>query len=98
MRRVATTLKVGQTVVLKDKLYTILKATHSQGTARQVGNVQLELRDVKTHSKHLERLRSSADVEVAHLSAEKWQVLYLQDDQVICMHPESYDQVHVAPG
>lgn len=92
-RIVATSLKAGQSIFLKGKLFSILKATHHQGTARQIGNVQLELRDVRTHLKHIERLRSSADVEIAFFTSQTWNILYREKEEVVLMHPESYEQV-----
>lgn len=96
VRKLANLLRQGQTVVLREKLYTILKSTHRQGTARQVGHVQLELREIRTQLKSTERLRSSEEIEVAFLKSENYEVLYTTpESEVILIDPQSYDQITV---
>ena len=92
-RQQATSLRAGQAILHKGKLCTVVKATHHQGTARQAGNVQLELRDIRTQLRHTERLRSAEDVEMAFLTAAKHSILYKEADTVVCMDTTTYDQV-----
>ena len=94
-RQQATSLRAGQSILLKGKLFSVLKATHHQGTARQVGNVHLELRDIRTQLRYTERLRSSAEVEMAFLTATKHSILYTEDKTVVCMDTATYDQVNL---
>lgn len=54
----------------------VLKHAHSQGNARQLGNVQFELRDVLNKSKHPLRLRPSDMVNVVRLDEKKYEFLY----------------------
>jgi elongation factor P len=73
----------------------VLKQSHAQGTGRQLGNVQLELRDILTKSKHPLKLRPSDMVDVVRLDEKKFQFLYQEDDVLHCMDPDSFEQVAV---
>jgi len=96
VRKLANLLRQGQTVVLREKLYSVLKFTHRQGTARQGGHVQLELREIRTQLKSTERLRSSEEIEVAFLKSENYEVLYTTSEgEVNLIDPQSYDQITV---
>jgi elongation factor P len=73
----------------------VLKQTHAQGAARQLGNVQLELRDISNKSKHPLKLRPSDMVDVVRLDEKTYQFLYQEDDVLHCMDPNSFEQVAV---
>ena len=57
------------------KLMQVLKYSHAQ-TGRQLGNVQLEVRDIFTKSKRPLRLRPSDMVDVVRLEEKNYQFLY----------------------
>lgn len=74
----------------------VLKFQHSQGAARQLGNVNLELRDVLTSSKHPLRIRTSDVVEVVRLDEKKFQYLYAEGDALLhMMNPDTFEQITV---
>jgi elongation factor P len=73
----------------------VLKQAHAHGTGRQLGNVQLELRDILTKSKHPLKLRPSDMVDVVRLDDKKYQFLYQEDDVLHCMDPESFEQLSI---
>ena len=71
----------------------VLKYAHSQ-TGRQLGNIQLQLRDVITRAKHPLRLRPSDMVDVVRLEERTFQFLYQEgDDSLHCMDPKTYEQI-----
>jgi len=86
-------IRIGNILDIDGRLLQVLKQAHAQGTGRQLGNVQLELRDILNKSKHPLRLRPSDMVDVVRLDEKKYQFLYQEDDVLHCMDPNSFDQV-----
>ena len=60
------------------RLYKVLKAEHTVGRGRQLGIVQLDLRDVMGKNKQQERRRPSDMVEVVRLQSKQFQYLYTE--------------------
>ena len=54
----------------------VVKQQHTQGTGRQHGTVQLELRDLATRTKQQERRRPGDQLEVVRLEGRPYQFLY----------------------
>lgn len=77
------------------KLFQVLKATHSQGAGRQLGNVQLELRDVGTKSKKPLRLRPSDMINIVRLDERQYQFLYRDSGSLHCMDQETFEQIAI---
>jgi elongation factor P len=88
-------IRIGNILDVDGRLMQVLKQAHAQGTGRQLGNVQLELRDILTKSKHPLRLRPSDMVDVVRLDEKKFQFLYQEDDVLHCMDPDTFEQVAV---
>lgn len=88
-------IRIGNILDIDGRLMQVLKQAHAQGTGRQLGNVQLELRDILNKSKHPLRLRPSDMVDVVRLDEKKYQFLYQEDNVLHCMDPNSFEQVAV---
>jgi elongation factor P len=73
----------------------VVKYQHSQGAGRQLGSVQLELRDLQNNSKHPLRLRPGDTVDVVRLEERKFDYLYAEGELLHCMHPTNFEQVAV---
>ena len=54
----------------------MVKQQHTQGHGRQLGTVQLELRDLATRTKQQERRRPGELLEVVRLEGRPYQFLY----------------------
>lgn len=65
---------------------------------RQLGNVQLELRDVLTGSKSQSRRRPSETISTIDLFEKPATALYIENDTVHCMRSDTFDQVEVPRG
>ena len=88
-------VRAGNILEVDGKLMQVIKCSHTQGTARQLGNVQLELRDVLTRSKHPMRLRPGDAVFAVRLEDRPFQFLYQEDAVLHCMDPQTFEQVAV---
>lgn len=84
-------LKNGMTLVLDDKLWTVVSNEHHKpGKGQAV--VRTKLKQVET-GKVLERtFRSAEDVEQAYLEQRRLQYLYMQGDDHVVMDTETYEQ------
>ncbi|KAL4536780.1 hypothetical protein Ndes2437B_g06184 [Nannochloris sp. 'desiccata'] len=94
-KKQANDIRIGNILDIDGRLMQVLKQAHAQGTGRQLGNVQLELRDILNKSKHPLRLRPSDMVDVVRLDEKKYQFLYQEDNVLHCMDPNSFEQVAV---
>ncbi|KAK9811306.1 hypothetical protein WJX72_001490 [[Myrmecia] bisecta] len=91
-KKQANEIRTGNIIDLNGRLLQVTKFQHTQGSGRQLGNVQLELRDLKLGSKHLERKRPYDMVEVARLEAKPFQFLYTDGSQLHLMDPQTFEQ------
>jgi len=88
-------VRAGNMLEVEGKLMHVIKAAHTQGSGRQLGNVQLELRDAISRSKHPLRLRPGDPVTVVHLEDKKFQFLYHEGENMHLMDPRSFEQVAI---
>lgn len=95
VKQQATEVRAGQVIDVKGKLMQIQKYQHTQGSGRQLGNVQLELRDLKAGAKHQQRCRSYDTLEVVRLDDRNYKFLYAEGSQLHFMDPETYEQESV---
>lgn len=91
----ANNLKAGALVEQDGRLLVVLKAVHTPGMARQGGNVQVEMRDVKTGSKASLKLSTNAWIQVAEAQRKTLQFLYHDTDGVHLMDEGTFEQVLV---
>lgn len=94
VKKQASELRSGNVIELNGRLLQVL-SFDKKAMGRQLGNVQLELRDIVTKAKHPLKLRPYDAVEVARLEGRKFQFLYAEGSVMHCMDPESFEQVSV---
>lgn len=95
VRKQANEVRVGNILEAEGRLLQVVKATHTQGHGRQLGNVQLELRDLLSKSRSIERKRPYDTVDVAFVEPRGMQYLYAEGKTCHLMDPGSYEQVSV---
>ena len=91
----ASDLRVGNVIEKDGQLLRLTKVSYTQGQARQSGNVQVELKNIRTGSKQSQRLSPSDKLEKAVLDEEPHSFLYQTGSELVLMHNKTYDQVEV---
>ncbi len=91
--RTAQQLKDGQVVVLNGELYKVLSVIHQAGTAKFSGMIRATLVHLKTAREHEMRWDPGERIEDVHLDRVKMQYLYADENSVLFMHPETFEQV-----
>ena len=79
------------------------KADHTKGIARQSGNVQLDLRDLRTGAKSTQRLKPNHRVDVARLEARQLSLLYADEgaggsDPPLALMDDATFEMTTVPG
>uniref|UniRef100_A0A5B7CA45 Elongation factor P n=1 Tax=Davidia involucrata TaxID=16924 RepID=A0A5B7CA45_DAVIN len=87
-------VKPGQVVERKGKIYQVLKAQHNQ-QGRGGAVIQVELRDVDSGNKTNERIRTEEAVERVFVEEKSYKYLYTDDDVVVLMEPNTFEQLDV---
>ena len=87
-------VKPGMILEHKGELWTVTK---SQSVKPGKGGAfnQVEMKNIKTGSKLNERFRASEEVERVRVDEEKYQYLYKQDDKLVFMNKNSYEQIEL---
>lgn len=93
IKKNANELRPGNVVNIDGKLCLISKYHYTQGMSRQLGNVQIELRDIQSGTKVSQRYRPADQVEVTVLEDGKYNCLYVEGNAVHLMDPDTYEQV-----
>ncbi|KAK9840356.1 hypothetical protein WJX74_008226 [Apatococcus lobatus] len=96
VKKQATEVRAGEVLDYEGRLFQVVKKEHTQGSGRQLGNVQFQLRDVKQGTKRQDRKRSYDTVEVAQMEHRSLQYLYSEDDKLFFMDPDSFQQETLA--
>ena len=91
----ASDLRVGNVIEKDGHLFRLTKVSYTQGQARQSGNVQVELKNIRTGSKQSQRLSPSDKLEKAVLDETPHSFLYQTGSELVLMHDKTYDQVEV---
>ena len=92
---IATELKKGMIIKDGGELYTVLEVNHvTPGNWR--GYVQASLRSLTRGNKNDKRYRSTEDVEEMYKEEKKMEYLYPENDDLIFMDQETYDQIPVS--
>ncbi|PSC68390.1 Elongation factor P [Micractinium conductrix] len=94
VKKQANELRIGNVIEHNGKLLQVV-SMQNRAMGRQLGNVNFELRDIITKSKHPAKFRPSDMVEYVRLEGRPYQCLYTEGTQVHCMDPETYEQLAV---
>ena len=94
MKISGNSVKPGMILEHKGELWTVVK---SQSVKPGKGGAfnQVEMKNIKTGSKLNERFRASEEVERVRVDEEKYQYLYKQDEKLVFMNTESYEQIEL---
>lgn len=93
----AAQVRAGAVLEIDGRLMQVMRVAHSN-SGRQLGSIQMELRDLASGAKHPGKFRPSESVEVAHLDSRKYSTLYREGDLVHVMDAESFEQLAVDAG
>jgi len=77
------------------KLVQVLKHSYTQGTGRQLGNVQLDIKELLTGTKRPLRLRPSDMLSIVRLDERKFQFLYREGSMLHCMDLSTFEQLAI---
>jgi len=91
--RTAQELREGQAILVDGDLYKILAVAIHSGTGQFSGSVRATLRHLQTGREREMRWGWDDRVEDVALERVKMQFLYSDQDEVVFMHPETYEQV-----
>ena len=90
----ANLLKVGHIIRHNDRLLQVLN-TNIIKPGKGGAYIQVEMRDLKSGSKTNERWRTSDDIEKISVSELLTTFLYIQNDQIMLMNNENFEQFSV---
>lgn len=90
----ANTIKPGNVLEHKGRLWVVLKTQHTQ-PGKGGAYLQAELKDIRDGTKLNERFRSSENVTKARLDEDDVQYLFNDGDDYTFMNTQTYDQITV---
>jgi elongation factor P len=88
-------IKPGNVILHNSQLLLAVKCEHVK-PGKGGAFAQVELRDLVTGTKYNERFRSSESVERVRLEQKDYQYLYEQNDMLVFMDTEHYEQIELA--
>jgi elongation factor P len=93
-KQIASSLKAGNVIEYKDKLWVILK-THSVHPGKGNSVTQMDIRDLESVLKSSERFRTIEPLDRVQLDEKNYQFLYEESGQYIFMDNETYEQITI---
>jgi elongation factor P len=90
----ANEIKPGVVLELDGKLFLVLKRETVQ-PGKGGAFAQVEMKDIRTGTKTIERFRTQETVERARLDEQEMQFLYFEGDLATFMDQESFEQFHI---
>jgi len=90
----AIDIKPGNVLEHQNKLWIVMKREFVQ-PGKGGAFAQVEMRDLRSGNKTIERFRTQENVERVRLDEKEMQFLYMEDGQATFMDNESYEQVSV---
>lgn len=89
-----TQVRMGMVVEYEGKLWLVIK--HEIRTPGNLSSFnQVEMKDIKTGTKTNTRLGQSDKIEQVRLDTKNFQYLYSEDDNLVLMDTESYEQITI---
>lgn len=95
MKVTAIEIRVGNIVEHQSRLWRVLKTEHVK-PGKGGAFCQLEMKALKEGTKLNERFRSAETLELVRLDTKDYQYLYSEDDSIVLMDPQNYDQINVS--
>jgi elongation factor P len=87
-------IKPGNVILHNGELYVAVKTEHVK-PGKGGAFAQVEMKSIIGNTKLNERFRSSETVEKVRLEQKDYQYLYAQDDMLVFMDTESYEQIEL---
>ena len=94
MKITANEIKPGMIIEHKNDLWNVLKTQHVK-PGKGGAFAQVELKNIRTHSKLNERFRSADKIERVRLEQKDYQFLYKSDVDFIFMDNETFEQITI---
>ncbi|AZL16178.1 elongation factor P [Rickettsiales endosymbiont of Stachyamoeba lipophora] len=91
----ASSIKAGNVLLINGKLYVVTKNPDHTQPGKGGAYVQVEMKEIKTGTKIRERWSVSDKVERVRLEQMQMQYLYKEDDKLVIMNPETFDQFNM---
>lgn len=88
----ANSLRVGNVIEFQNGLWIVVKREHVK-PGKGGAYIQAELKHITHGTKTNTRFQSSEDVEKAHLEHRKFQYQYMDQDELMVMDMESFEQL-----
>lgn len=95
MKISANSIRLGNIIVYKDELWLVAKVPDHVKPGKGPAYVQVELKNLRTGSKLNERLSSTEYLEKASLEQRKCQYLYPDNNQLVLMAIDDFEQIYV---
>ena len=93
MRISANEIKIGNVLDYKDELWQVAKNPDHTKPGKGGAYVQVEMKNLRTGTKLNQRFSSTDSVEKAFLERQKMQYLYAEDNHLVFMDPNSFEQM-----
>ncbi len=88
-------IRQGNILEFEGNLWKVLKTQHTQ-PGKGGAYMQVEMKDIINGTKRNERFRSADTVEKARLDQTKYQFLYAEDENMVLMDNNTYEQITVS--
>ncbi len=88
-------IRPGNIIQHKNRLWVAVKTQHTQ-PGKGGAYLQVELKDIRDGTKLNERFRSSESVERVRLDEKEYQFLYEENNLIVLMDPETFEQIHIS--
>ncbi|KAJ3705477.1 hypothetical protein LUZ61_009182 [Rhynchospora tenuis] len=88
-------VRLGNVILRKGRIYQVIKAQHSH-QGRGGATIQVELRDVDTGNKTVERFRTDEAIEKVFVEDKTFTFLYKEGGSIMLMEPETFEQLEVS--
>ncbi len=95
MKILANEIREGYVLVHKNSLWEVTKTPDHTKPGKGVAYVQVEMKELGSGTKINERFNSNSNVEKAYLEEVSYQYLYQEDDKLVFMNMENFDQIYV---
>jgi elongation factor P len=95
MKISANSIRLGNILVYKGDLWVVAKVPDHVKPGKGPAYVQVELKNLKTGSKLNERLSATEYLEKASLEQTKCQYLYTDNNQLVLMSVDDFEQIYV---
>lgn len=93
----ANNLKNGDTIIFENQIYSIIKPPEHTKPGKGKAYIQVEMKNILHNTKINRRFSATEQVEKAFLEQKKFLYLYKEQDQLIFMEKESYEQIEIMP-